>query len=145
MQLISNIFYSLSFVVNFAFVAGINSFVSMFRLLIFYLYERKRKEIPIWWIFVFSSIYILVGILFFNNYTDILVMITPIIFTVALYMKNMQTVHYLLLLPNAILVVYAFICEVYTTALLDLIEFVVIIISIIKFYIQKKHEIRYLL
>ena len=72
-------------------------------------------------------------------------MITPIIFTVALYMKNMQTVHYLLLLPNAILVVYAFICEVYTTALLDLIEFVVIIISIIKFYIQKKHEIRYLL
>lgn len=66
-------------------------------------------------------------------------------FTIAFYMKNMQTVRYFMLLPNAILVLYAIICQIYTTALLDLLDFTVIIISIIKFHINKKQEIRYLM
>lgn len=144
-QIIANVFYGFSFAVNFALVAGINTFIYIFKVIILYIYERKEKNPPIYLIFIFTALYILVGIIFFNSYLDILVMITPIMFTIAFYMKNMQTVRYFMLLPNAILVLYAIICQIYTTALLDLLDFTVIIISIIKFHINKKQEIRYLM
>ena len=85
------------------------------------------------------------GVIFFKSYYDIIVIITPILFTIAMWVKNMQLVRYLMLLPNAILVFYAILNQVYTTALLDLIEVIAIIVALITYYIHKKKEREYLL
>lgn len=144
-QIIANVFYGLSFIVNGALVAGLNTFISILRVLALYLYERKDKTPPIYLILIFSACYITIGVIFFKSYYDIIVIITPILFTIAMWVKNMQLVRYLMLLPNAILVFYAILNQVYTTALLDLIEVIAIIVALITYYIHKKKEREYLL
>lgn len=144
-QIVANVFYGLSFIVNSALVAGINTFISIIRVLLLYLYERKGKTPPIYFIFIFSACYITIGVIFFKNYYDIIVIITPILFTIAMWVKNMQLVRYLMLLPNAILVFYAILNQVYTTALLDLLELITIIVALITYYMHKKKERNYLL
>lgn len=145
LQIIANLFYGLSFAVNSALVAGLNTFISILRVLVLYLYEKKHKEPPIYLILIFSVGYIIIGIIFFKNYYDIIVIITPILFTIAMWVKNMQLVRYLMLFPNAILVFYAILNQVYTTALLDFIEIITIIVALITYYINKKKEREYLL
>lgn len=144
-QIIANVFYGLSFIVNDALVAGLNTFISILRVLVLYLYERKDKTPPIYLILIFSACYITIGVIFFKSYYDIIVIITPILFTIAMWVKKMQLVRYLMLLPNAILVFYAILNQVYTTALLDLIEVIAIIVALITYYIHKKKEREYLL
>ena len=85
----------------------------------------------------FSALYLLVGVLFFKNYLDIMVMITPILFTIAMWMKDMQKIRYFVLVPSVILVVYDILSQVYTTAILDCINVIVLIVALIK-YRQKR-------
>lgn len=140
-QIIANIFYGLSFIFSNAIVAGINSFVSILRVLLLYYYARKNKNAPIEWIFILSSLYLLVGVIFFNSYYDIVVMITPILFTIAMWLKNMQFVRLMLLIPNVILAIYAILFRAYTTAVLNFIELITIIIALIKYSRQGKTKL----
>lgn len=137
-NIIANVFYALSFIFSSALVAGINTLISIVRIIILYYYEKKQKTSPIYLIFIFIICYLTIGIIFFKDYYDIIVIITPILFTIAMSMKNMQAIRYMSLLPNALLIVYAVVNQVYTSALLDLLELIAIIIAIIKFYKKEK-------
>ncbi len=139
-QLIANIFYGLSFIFSNAMVAGINSLISIVRVLLLYIYNRKDKKPPLIFILIFSIIYITVGIIFIKDYYDIITIITPILFTVAMWMKDMQIIRYFLIIPNTLLIFYSLINQVYTSALLSLLEVIILIIAIIKYkYFNKKN------
>ncbi len=69
-------------------------------------------------------------------------MITPILFTLAMMMENMELLRYFMIIPNLMLVFYGILNGVYTSAVLDFIEVIVISISIVSFYVgimRKKH------
>lgn len=140
--IIGNIFYALSYIFINALVAGINSCFSIIRCIIIYIYDRQEKKIPWFYLPIFSFLYIAVGIVFFENYYDIIVMITPILFTLAMMMENMELLRYFMIIPNLMLVFYGILNGVYTSAVLDFIEVIVISISIVGFYVgimRKKH------
>lgn len=84
-----------------------------------------------------------VGAIFFARPLDVITMITPIMFAVAMWMKNMQLVRYMLILPNVLLSIYALLLQVYTSAILDAIEALVLMIAIVKFHLQYKNERKY--
>lgn len=136
-QIVANFFYALSFVFTNALVAGINSLISLIRCVVFYLYNRQNKNIPWFYLLIFSILYVTAGIIFFKDYIDIIPMLTPILCTLAMMMKNMKLVRYFMILPNILLVFYGILCQVYTTAALDFMEVVAIFIAIIKFYIEE--------
>ena len=140
MQIVANFFYALSFIFNGGIVAGINSFISIVRVSVLYIFERKQKPAPIYLIAIFSVLYITVGIIFFKTPLDIITIVTPILFTIAMWMKNMQLVRYMMIAPNVLLSIYAILLQVYTTALLDALEVVFIVIAIVKFHIQEHRE-----
>ena len=137
-NIIANIFYAFSFIFCIVLVAGINTLISIVRIIILYYYEKKQKPSPVYLIFIFIICYLTVGIIFFKDYYDVIVIITPILFTISMSMKNMQAIRYMSLLPNALLILYAIANQVYTSALLDLLEFVAIIIALLKFYKKEK-------
>ena len=139
-QIVANFFYALSFVFTNALVAGINSLISIIRCIVFYLYNRKNQDIPWFYLILFSVLYVSTGVIFFKSYFDIIVILTPILFTFAMMMKNMEKVRYLMILPNILLTFYGILCEVYTTAALDFMEVITIIVAIIKFYIKDKNK-----
>lgn len=60
--------------------------------------------------------------------------------TCAMCIKDMQKLRYALLIPNILITIYALIFKVYTTALLDFMEVVIIIVAILTFQIKKKKE-----
>lgn len=139
-QTIANIFYALSFVFADAMVAGINSFISCIRVVILFFYEKMGKQPPLYLLVVFSAIYLTIGAVFYTDAYDFITMITPIVFTIAMFMKNMQLVRILMIPPNILLVLFAILHQVYTTAILDAFETCSIVVAIISFAITNKKQ-----
>ena len=138
-QVFANIFYAGAFLFQNLFVAGFNTIVSIVRTAVFYLYFKSDKNnIPIYVPLIFTGIYILNFIVFYTSMLDITALFTSIVFTFALYIKNMQTTRCVSLLPNIVLCVYNFVNKCYSSSVLDLIESVVIIVSIIYYHIKSK-------
>lgn len=138
-QVFANIFYAGAFLFQNLFVAGFNTIVSIVRTAIFYLYFKSDKNnIPIYVPLIFTGIYILNFFVFYTSMLDITALFTSIVFTFALYIKNMQTTRCVSLLPNIVLCVYNFVNKCYSSSVLDLIESVVIIVSIIYYHIKSK-------
>lgn len=138
-QVFANIFYAGAFLFQNLFVAGFNTIVSIVRTAIFYLYFKSDKNnIPIYVPLIFTGIYILNFVVFYTSMLDITALFTSIVFTFALYIKNMQTTRCVSLLPNIVLCVYNFVNKCYSSSVLDLIESVVIIVSIIYYHIKSK-------
>lgn len=138
-QVFANIFYAGAFLFQNLFVAGFNTIVSIVRTAIFYLYFKSDKNnIPIYVPLIFTGIYILNFIVFYTSMLDITALFTSIVFTFAFYIKNMQTTRCVSLLPNIMLCVYNFVNRCYSSSVLDLIESVVIIVSIIYYHIKSK-------
>lgn len=140
-QIIANVFYGGAFIASLSLVGGINTFVSIIRCVILYYYEKKDKAVPLYYLFIFGAIYLGVGIVFFDGYWDIITMFSPIMFTFAMMMKRMIMVKWFMLFPNLALTFFCVFNEFYTSAILDFIEFSVILVAILTYYIQKRQNV----
>ena len=138
LQTVANVFYALSYVFADAFVAGINFFISCIRAVTLFIYEKIGKQPPLYLLFIFSAIYLTIGIVFYTDAYDFITMITPIVFTIAMFMKNMQLVRILMIPPNVLLVIFAILHQVYTTAILDAFEVVFLVSALIFYAIKEK-------
>ena len=141
LQIIANVFYGGAFLILNSLSAGIITLVSTLRCIYIFVAEKYKFKYIFHFLFIFFSAYIVIGILFWQNWFDFIPIITAILFTIGYYVKNLNLMRYILLVPNAMLVFYCIMCKTYTSAVLDFIEFVVIIIAIIKFKKQKMTKI----
>lgn len=133
-QIVANFFYGLSFLMLNLYVASISIFICLIRCIVFYIYEKKNKNIPQYIMLSFAISYIIVFISLFNNWTDVFPVITSIIFTYAFSIKNMQTLRFFSILPNIIMCIYNFCFFNFASGCLDMFEIIAIIVSIILFY-----------
>lgn len=138
MQVIANAFYASAFLVVGAYVGGVITFISIARCLYIYFAQKYSFKYFYPFLLIFIVCYIVVTIVFWSAWVDIMPLITATIFTVGLSIKNLQTARCVFLIPNVILIVYNIFATTYASALLDFIEVVVIIVAIIKFCIENK-------
>lgn len=131
-QFVGDLFYALSYIFDGSLVAGINTFISMACVLVLFILTEKKKEAKIYLFFIFASLYIINGAIFFTDAFDLIPIITSVLFTMGYFAKTMKLTKIFMLLPNIFLVVYGIARGVYTSALLDAIECVVIISAIIE-------------
>lgn len=143
LQTASNLFYAGSFLASSSLVAGINTCISTIRIIVIYFYEKDEKTTPWYIISLFLISYIVVDIVFFSGYWDIIPAITSILITLAMIMKDMLIVNYMLLLPNFLLIVYNFFNTFYTSSILNLVELIVVVVAIITIYNKRKNEESY--
>ena len=132
-QIIGNLFYSLAFFVVEAYVGGVLVMVSLARCIYLYYAEKYNFKYTKPLLSIFIVLFITFGIIFYDTPYDFIPIITGTIFTISYSLKNLQTMKYLLILPNTMLVIYNILCTTYTNAILDIIEVIVIIVAIIKF------------
>lgn len=142
LHIFANVFYGAAFIVSNSLVAGINTFISIVRTFVFYLYEKKDEKISHFYILIFAVLYIAIGVIFFKLPWDILTTITPILFTTAMTFRKMIVVNFIMLFPNIILCVYNVANQFYTSAILDAIESGVIFVAIISYFVVKYREKR---
>ena len=143
LQCASNLFYAGGFFASLSLLAGINTCISIIRTIAIYFYEKNGKTTPYYITLLFFIAYIIVTILFFNGYWDIIPLTTSILITFAMVMKDMLAVNYMLLLPNFLLITYNIFNAFYTSSILNLIGFIVTIIAIIKIYKNRKEDESY--
>ena len=137
-QIIANFFYASAFFVVNAYVGAIITTISIFRCIYLYFAEKKSFKYTLHFLPIFVALYITTTILFWSTPFDIMPLISSIMFTLGYTIKNMQKMRCILIIPNIILVIYNIFTTTYASALLDFLEFIVIIVSIIKFHIQNK-------
>ena len=114
--------------------------VSIFRCLYLFFAERHSFKYTLHFLPIFVAIYVVITILFWDSPWDFLPLITSTLFTVGFAIKNLQTMRYVLLIPNAILVLYNILKTTYTSALLDFIEFIVIMVVIVKHILKNRRN-----
>lgn len=144
LQIFANFFYALSFIFVNAFTAGINTFISIVKVVCFYFYEKVNKKAPLYFVVIFIVCYITVGIIFYRNILDIIPIVTAIIFSFAFWIRDMVYVRFLIVFPNLLLIFYSIMTQAYTSALLSVLEISVIVIAILKDYFERR-KINYLL
>lgn len=127
-QITANIFYASSFFVLNALVGGLNTIISVFRCiyLIFYnKYDFKYKNL---YLYFFVLMYVLIGIIFWKYWFDIIPIATSTLYTFAYPMKNMQHMRLILIIPSFLLIFYCILVGAYTSALLDVFEIIVLMV-----------------
>ncbi len=140
LQVVANLFYATSFILVNSYVGGIIIIVSSIRCIYIYICEKHNFKYTNYFISIFICFYIGIGIAFWKNWFDIIPIITATLFTIAFLIKNLQLMRYVLLIPNAIILVYGLYCKTYTNAILDLLEIIIILVAIVRYYILKKKE-----
>ncbi len=144
-QILGNCFYSASFLSLGVLVGGFNTIISTIRVIVLYFYERNKKDPSKILFFLFFTSYLINGIFSFQNYLDIIAIISYEIFNIAMFIKNISLVRKMMILPNLMIIIYNILNFTYTNALLDFIEIAVLSISIYKFDFQDIKKIKYLL
>jgi len=141
-QIIANIFYASSYIFLNVLSAGIITIISTLRCIFIYFSEKYNFKYSFYFIPVFIIGYIATGIIFWQNIFDIIPIISGSFFTIGFFLKDLQLMRYILIIPNALLVAFGLLTSAYTVALLDAIEMCVLIIAIIKFHFKNKKEKR---
>lgn len=140
LQILANTFYAASFLALNVLVGGFNTLISLVRVAVLFLYERKDKPAPIFLYIIFFLLYIVSGIVCWQTPLDIIAIISYEIFNIAMFIRNIYLTRFLMILPNVMIAIYNLLLMTYTNALLDFIEIAVLIFAIIKF--KKKNEIK---
>ena len=133
LQIGADIFYGFAFFVVNSYVAGIITLISSIRCLYLYIAEKHNFKYKNHFLTIFILAYAGVTIGFWQSWLDLIPLFTAIMFAIAYACKNLQLLRYLSLAPNLILAGFNIYTQTYVSAILDLIEFCVIIVAIIKF------------
>ena len=140
-QIAGNLFYAGSFLCLKVWTGGIITLISILRCIYFFICEKYNFKYTLHFIPIFFVAYITACILTWQSWLDIIPLCTSIMFTIALYIKNLGLMRYVLLVPNRLLCVYCILNQTYTSAILDFIEVIVIVIAICKFHFSNKKNL----
>ena len=142
LQMAADVFYAGSFFAVDAYVGGIITTISIFRCIYIYCAEKTNFKYTVHFLFVFIAMYVVVTIRFWQTPYDIIALITGSMFTLSFAIKNLQVMRYVLIVPNILILIYNILCRTYTSALLDFIELIVLVVSIIKYHRTVKSKTR---
>ena len=92
MQLISNIFYTISYLLLGALPAVLIDIVSLFRCIIFYKYDKRRKKCPIFIMAFLIFLTIMIGIFTCKNIFDFIPIIISIIYIVTTWQDSINII-----------------------------------------------------
>ncbi len=145
-QILANLFYSASFLSLGVLVGGLNTIVSIVRVAVLYIYEKKDKSPPIWLYVVFALAYLITGNVCYQSNLDIMAVIAYEMFNVAMFLRYIEITRYMMVLPNCIIVIYNILSQTYTNAILDFVEIVVLVSMIVRYsWARQNRKIRYLI
>lgn len=136
-QTIANIFYAIAYLFINVWVAGVITIFASVRCIVFYICENKEIEHRKITIPLFIAIDVIITILFWQGYSDILPLITGSLYTIIYTIKRPQLIRYLCIAPSVALCIYNLCFRLYSSALLDMFEIIVLVVSII--YYTKKN------
>ena len=147
LQVIGNIFLSLSYLLMGAYFTMVSVIVGIGRGLICYTYEKKDKNVPLYMIiglcFVTVLSYIIINYVILSGQAspwDILYMFASCMYAITFAIRNIKLMRYVVLIPHISAVSYNLLVKAPISSAMSYgIEFVITIVAIIKFHIQERN------
>lgn len=137
-QIFSNIFFALQYFLLHAYSAFCSNIVSITRTIIFYIYTKRKKEIPIYFpIFIISTI-IIIGIITYKDLYSIIPIIIAISYTIATYQKNLKITYIISIITCLLWIIYNKEVNAYIGIISSIIELIASSIGL--FRIRGKNE-----
>lgn len=139
-HLVSSILYALQYLLLNAFSAVITNSVGAIRCYIFYLYEKKEREIPknIFWIFML--IILVLGAFTYNNIYSLIPIFTSVLSLYSVWQDNLKVFRIIVIISSISWIFYNFIVGAYIGIIGNIFQLVSTIIAIVRFHILKKEK-----
>ena len=147
LQLSGNVFLSLSYMLIGSFFTMVAVIIGIARGLICYLYEKRDKRVPVFWIvsLCIASIltYIIINTVILSQASiwDFLYLFASCMYAITFAIRNLKVMRYMVLIPHASAVAYNLLIKAPISSAISYgIELVVTIVAIIKNEATKNKE-----
>lgn len=139
-HLISSILYALQYFLLNAFSAMITNTVGAVKCYVFYLYEKKGKEIPKSLFWIFMLVILALGILTYNNIYSLIPILVSILSLYAVWQNNLKVFRAIVIISSISWIAYNIIVGAYVGVIGNVFQLSSAIIAIIRFDILKEKQ-----
>lgn len=138
-QIFANLFYFIQYILLAAFSAASANIISITRTMLFYNFERKDRNIPLYYLIIFELIILFAGIFTYSNIYSIIPIIIAMAYTYGTWQKNLRVMYLIFILAGFFWILYNFVVGAYISILGSFIE----IIASTAGFIKMKKNIKY--
>ena len=140
-QLITNIFYGIQYILLKAYSGFYSSAVSFIKNILFYNLEKREKKISIYLLILFEIAFIIGGILTYNGLYSLIPIFIHCVYTFGTWVKDLR-ITYTIGIGSAILwIVYGFIIKAHISVIASVIELIASILGLRKVLLERKQII----
>lgn len=137
-QIIANLLYISQYACLNAYSALIVVIISTIRVLIFYLYEKQNKKIPLIVLIIFVLITIIAGIFTYESYWSILPIIIGCLFSYGTWQKNLKVTYAIGIIISMLWILYNSAVGAYVSAISAVLETLSSMIGLIRLIKKSK-------
>ncbi len=143
-QFVVNILYGTQYLLLGAFSGAISNAVSLIKYIVFYRNAKQSKKNPTWQAIFFCLLSVGLGCLAINGWYTLVPIITSLIFTFAIWQDNPIVLRIIVIVCNALWIVFNLSVGAYVSAAYSFIELTMAFITMIKLISgrNKKDEIQ---
>ena len=139
--LVSILFYMLEYLLLHSYIAvGVN-FLSFLRTIWFYINDAKGKKQDYISLIVSMVAFIVVSILTYSNYMDIIVLFASVLFTYAIWQQNILVYRVLSVIASICWIIYNIYCFTIMGIILEIVLLTIKLVSSIEYIITIKRAI----
>lgn len=139
-QIISNVFYTLEYLMLNAYAGVNNSLFAIVRSLVFYTCDKKKKKLPFSALLIFLLIIIVFGISSYKGLFSVLPVLCSIGFFIILYIDNMKLYRIMAVIASVFFIIYNINVDAYIGIIDSVVELISALIAIYRFDIKKKSK-----
>ncbi len=121
MLILANLFSAINFILLQSYSGALICFFAMMQTFINNFFEKKGKSIPILLIGIYIIISILCGLITYQNYIDILPIISSILYTIMIIQKREKNIRRITLINMILWVIYDLVAMAYMMVVSDII------------------------
>lgn len=124
MQLISNIFYALSYLILQAISAVLIDGLSFIRCLIYYHFDIKHRKCPLWIVLILVILSIVIGVFTVRNVFDAIPIIISIIYIISTWQDSVKMIYISFIITAVLWIIYNFYIGTYTPMIGNVFEII---------------------
>lgn len=140
MFVLINILSTISFLLLQSYSGAIICMFAILQAFINNLFENKDKQVPKYIIGIYIIISIILGIVTYKNYIDIVPIMCSILYTLIIIQNKEKNIRRISLLNMVLWILYDIVCQAYTAAISDFLTIISTIIGMYRFDYKKSKE-----
>jgi hypothetical protein len=137
MFILANLFSAINFILLQGYSGAIICFFAIIQTFINKTFEKREREVPKTVIGIYVVISIILGIITFNSFIDIIPIICSILYSITIIQDKEKNIRKISLLNITLWVIYDIICQAYTAAISDSLMTISTIVGMYRFDYKK--------